>query len=414
MDPSIELIDALQTGREDICASLVHLSFDILVTQEDTYVRLGLLFENTTGRALGNAVFSVRLPDGANVSLVECEVERSGGMILGAPEKRLEGRYCLNKLTDEPFFRCNIGRIEVERDVVIFMKYNFRPTREGNVIHMSLPLPGRQQLAENAIRLKTGINLESRYPVKVMQVYSSSHKIRSRFIAGKARIDVTDSLGQGDLDLAIMSLDTSRYLPPLTASQSTFSEMKNQRQSAPLPRISADAEYAPMAIFEEYCKAGDFTRIRECKRFSKYTMRSFSPTCNSSVSALSFFLSDSDTCTEYDLYENDGESVEEDTEDDVPNEDDGLKWLDFGDYSPRTPQDLSFESEGHWLSGSHPMRPSTSWLEEDMTSAADDEHEGYHSSAAKAGQGMYDLMDTNRGYHGAAMPASLYRKTSPS
>jgi len=122
MDPSIELIDSMPSGLEDIRASLVHLSFDIMVTQDDTYVSLGLLFENITLQALENAVFSVRLPDGANVSLVECEVEKEGGMILGAPEKRLEGRYCVNTLTDGPFFRCHIGRIEVERDVVIFMK----------------------------------------------------------------------------------------------------------------------------------------------------------------------------------------------------------------------------------------------------------------------------------------------------
>lgn len=122
MDSSIELAGGSGYGLDDIRASLVHLSFDIQVAQDEVYVSLGLLFENITLRALENAVFSVRLPDGANVTLVECEVEKEGGMILGAPEKRLEGRYCVNALTDGPFFRCDIGRIEMERDVVIFMK----------------------------------------------------------------------------------------------------------------------------------------------------------------------------------------------------------------------------------------------------------------------------------------------------
>lgn len=124
MDASIQLSDSLSTcSMQDISASLVHISFDILVTQEDTYVSLGLLFENTTQQPLENAVFSVRLPNHANVSLVECEVEKSGGMLLGTPEKRLEGRYVVNTLTDGPLFKCEVGRVEVDRDVVIFIKW---------------------------------------------------------------------------------------------------------------------------------------------------------------------------------------------------------------------------------------------------------------------------------------------------
>ncbi|KAF8416085.1 hypothetical protein EV426DRAFT_449988 [Tirmania nivea] len=402
MDPSIELVDAMPSGLEDIRASLVHLSFDIVVTQDDTYVSLGILFENITLRALENAVFSVRLPDGANVSLVECEVEKEGGMILGAPEKRLEGRYCVNTLTDGPFFRCNIGRIEVERDVVIFMKYNFRPIREDNVIHMSLPLPGKQQPPENTIRHKCGINLESRYPLAVMQVSSLSHKIKSRFIARKARIDVSDSLGQGDLDLAIMTLDASRYPPVSQTSAQAFSNLKMIRRSATLPQKSGKVEYAPMAIFEEYCKAEDLHRIRGYKRFSKYSMTSYSPSRSSGASAHSFFLSDSETDDEYELEDDVNDSIEEDTEHgEVPNLEDDFKWFDFGDYSPRTPHDLdlSFESEGQWLSGSHPLHSPTSWLEED----ADDEHEELQGDAAKAEKEIYDLMDMSRGYRGAAL-----------
>ncbi|KAF8454756.1 hypothetical protein BGX38DRAFT_253763 [Terfezia claveryi] len=352
MDPSIELIDAMPNGLENIRASLVHLSFDILVTQGDTYVSLGLLFENITLRALEDAVFSVRLPDGTNVSLVECEVEKEGGMILGAPETRLEGRHCVNTLTDGPFFRCNIGRIEVERDVVIFMKYSFRPTQEDNAIHMSLPLPGKQQPPENATRHKCGINLESKYPLSVMQVSSSSHKIRSRFIACKTRIEVSDPLGQGDLDLAIMTADTPRCPPAPRTTAQTYNNLKMICRPAALPQKSGEVEYAPMAIFEEYCRAEELHRIRECKRFSKYSM------------------------TEHD---------------EVPNLDDDFKWFDFGDYSTRTPHDLdvSFESEGQWLSGSHPLRSPTSWLEED----ADDEHEVLHGDAAKAEKEIFDLMD---------------------
>ncbi|RPB19485.1 hypothetical protein L211DRAFT_628013 [Terfezia boudieri ATCC MYA-4762] len=151
-------------------------------------------------------------------------------------------------------------------------RYSFRPTQEDNAIHMSLPLPGKQHPPENATRHKCGINLESKYPLSVMQVSSSSHKIRSRFIACKTRIEVSDPLGQGDLDLAIMTVDTLRYPPAPRRTAQTYNNLKMIRRPAALPRKSGEVEYAPMAIFEEYCKAEDLHRIRECKRFSKYSM----------------------------------------------------------------------------------------------------------------------------------------------
>ena len=58
---------------------------------------------------------------------------------------------------------------------------------------MSLPLPG-QHFVENANCHRCGINLESKYPLKVMKVNSSSHKIKSRFIARKARVDVSNPI----------------------------------------------------------------------------------------------------------------------------------------------------------------------------------------------------------------------------
>ena len=77
---------------------------------------------------------------------------------------------------------------------------------------------------------------------------------------------------------------------------------------------------------------------------------------------------------------------------------DDFKWFNISDYYPKTPHDLdSFESEGQWLSGTHPIRPSTSWLEED----ADDEHEEFDDEMAE--KELYDLMDVSQGYRGAAL-----------
>ena len=128
----------------------------------------------------------------------------------------------------------------------------------------------------------------------------------------------------------------------------------------------------------------------------------YSPSRSSGTSAHSFFLSDSETDGEYELEDDVNDSIGEDTEhDEVPNLDDDFKWFDFADYSPRTPHDLdlSFESEGQWLSGSHPLRSPTSWLEED----ADDEHEELCGDTAKVEKEIYDLIDVSRGYCGAAL-----------
>lgn len=126
----------------------------------------------------------------------------------------------------------------------------------------------------------------------------------------------------------------------------------------------------------------------------------------SGASAHSFFLSDSETDSEFDLQEDAEDSFGEDAEHDgVLATDDGFKWFHFEDLSPRTPHEIdpSFESEGQWLSGSHPMRPTTSWLDEDMASAADDEFEDFDSQETKAEKEIYELMDVSRGYCGAAL-----------
>lgn len=139
---------------------------------------------------------------------------------------------------------------------------------------------------------------------------------------------------------------------------------------------------------------------------SQFYCAAYSPSRSSGASAPSFFLSDSETDGEYELEDGVNDSIEEDTEhDEVPNLDDDFKWFDFGDYSPRTPHDLdlSFESEGQWLSGSHPLRSPTSWLEED----ADDEHEELRGDAAKTEKEIYDLMDVSQGYRGAALVSFL-------
>jgi len=128
----------------------------------------------------------------------------------------------------------------------------------------------------------------------------------------------------------------------------------------------------------------------------------YSPSRSSGASAHSFFLSDSETDDEYKLEDDASDRSEEGPEhEEVPNLDDDFKWFDFGDYSPRTPHDLdlSFESEGQWLSGSHPLRSPTSWLEED----ADDEYEELHGDAVRAEEEIYDLMDVSQGYRGAAL-----------
>ena len=69
-----------------------------------------------------------------------------------------------------------------------------------------------------------------------------------------------------------MVLDTSRYQPASQTGAAAYHNPKMIRRPATLLQKSGEVEYAPMAIFEEYCKAEDLHRIRECKRFSKYSM----------------------------------------------------------------------------------------------------------------------------------------------
>lgn len=130
-------------------------------------------------------------------------------------------------------------------------------------------------------------------------------------------------------------------------------------------------------------------------------MAAYSPSRSSGASAHSFFLSDSELDSDYDFEDDVNDSIwEEIGHEEVPSLTDDFKWFDIGDYSPKTPQDLdlSFESEGQWLSGTHPIRPSTSWLEED----ADDEQEDFNEENA-IDKEIYDLMDVSQGYRGAAL-----------
>lgn len=120
--PALALYDS--SFRKRVFASLVHFSMDVRLAREgETVVSLGLLFENSTGRALQDAEFILRLPEGATVNFMECEVERADrNIVLSASTESLCGKYGMNTSQEGPFFLCHIGRISANRDVVVFLK----------------------------------------------------------------------------------------------------------------------------------------------------------------------------------------------------------------------------------------------------------------------------------------------------
>lgn len=177
---------------------------------------------------------------------------------------------------------------------------------------------------------------------------------------------------------------TSEFLPPIPRRNfETYSNSEPMGDSAISRRMAVEAPPSLITTSTAYAS-------RETSRVSSHT----------------FLLTDSETDSEMDTeyyYQNplNGSIPEANGHQDVPCLNENPKWFEFGGYFPQTPHepDPSFNSEGQWLSGSHPTYHSTSWLAED----ADYEHDGWHNAKPTTPNEVYDLMDVSQGYTGAAL-----------
>lgn len=114
----------LYDERGTVCpASLIHCSVEVSIHGLRNLVSLGFLFQNTSRNDFADAVFHCRLAEDSSVTFIDCSIEKALEVsVSGDPEERLEHRKCSNILHFGSFFQCNVGRVEVGKDAVIFIR----------------------------------------------------------------------------------------------------------------------------------------------------------------------------------------------------------------------------------------------------------------------------------------------------
>lgn len=104
---------------------LIDCYVDVKVDGFQSQVASRTLFQNSTINNIENAKFVARVAEGALVTSIECFVERCDGQATSRRNNlnsRLERRAVKNVTHEGSFFSCNLGRIERNRDVVVFLK----------------------------------------------------------------------------------------------------------------------------------------------------------------------------------------------------------------------------------------------------------------------------------------------------
>lgn len=104
---------------------LIDCYIEVKIDGLQSQVTSRTLFQNSTTNDIENATFVARVAEGALVTSIDCFVERSDGQATSRRNNlnsRLERRAVKNVTHEGSFFSCNLGRVERNRDVVIFLK----------------------------------------------------------------------------------------------------------------------------------------------------------------------------------------------------------------------------------------------------------------------------------------------------
>lgn len=217
----------LYDERGTVCpASLIHCSVEVSIHGLRNLVSLGFLFQNTSRNDFADAVFHCRLAEDSSVTFIDCSIEKALEVsVSGDPEERLEHRKCSNIVHFGSFFQCNVGRVEVGKDAVIFIRlvlasrsylyraaatgypsdvytsYIYETVAEENAVHLSVPLPsslkgGMETRAQEMYPVENAtifsFNVESAMPGQILDVRSDSHLITSDIESNTATIEVNE------------------------------------------------------------------------------------------------------------------------------------------------------------------------------------------------------------------------------
>ena len=107
------------------CGSLVDSYVDVRIDSRQSQVTSRILFQNNTKHAFGDAVYYARVAEGATITSVDCLIEQDSSINRKLdPACRLERREVRNASHEGSFFTCNLGTIESDREVVVFLRYD--------------------------------------------------------------------------------------------------------------------------------------------------------------------------------------------------------------------------------------------------------------------------------------------------
>jgi len=105
---------------------LIDCYVDVKIDGLQSQITSRTLFQNSTIDNIENATFVARVAESALVTSIDCFVERCDGQATSRRNNlnsRLERRAVKNVTHEGSFFSCNLGPVEKNRDVVIFLKY---------------------------------------------------------------------------------------------------------------------------------------------------------------------------------------------------------------------------------------------------------------------------------------------------
>ena len=126
-----EPMGLLDNDNKALSCSLVDCLVDVKATGLRSQVFLRMLFQNTTNRDFLDAVFQVKVAKGATISSFDCFVKKSdreetsenaGKVIPCPPRYNLEQRAIRNASLENCILRCNVGKVQAGRDVVVFLR----------------------------------------------------------------------------------------------------------------------------------------------------------------------------------------------------------------------------------------------------------------------------------------------------
>ncbi|EPS36864.1 hypothetical protein H072_9606 [Dactylellina haptotyla CBS 200.50] len=224
--PSMGLFD--EFGQ--VIGMLVDCYLDIQVVGLRSRVSQRILFRNKSGLNVRNSIFRARTAVGAVVTSAECyiDVDKDSS---GSLEYKDIVEFCHQGTT----FECDIGSIKADKDLVVFLRYEYDLTVENEAAVLRFPLPGRrgerliarqksQPALWNASQMFSFIALDVRisdFPAKITNVSSSHSVYASISEESNATIDIDDYMfqGQDEVILRILSEPLKNKLAPTINAQ---------------------------------------------------------------------------------------------------------------------------------------------------------------------------------------------------